>query len=100
MKDLQSYLDEALKHVKFDSVDEELCEVYDIHEEIRELIINTRCFLDVTQNQLAEKSGISQSDICKIESGDLQPDIATLKKIADALGKRLVVDFEEVDDFM
>ena len=30
MKDLQSYLDEALKHVKFDSVDEEPCEVYDI----------------------------------------------------------------------
>jgi len=97
---LQSYLDEALKHVKFDSVDEEPCEVYDIHEEIRELIINTRCFLDITQSQLAEKSGISQPDICKIESGDLQPDIATLKKIADALGKRLVVDFDEVDDFI
>jgi len=100
MKDLQSYLDEALKHVKLTNVDDEPCEVYDIHEEIRELIINTRCFLDITQNQLAEKLGISQSDICKIESGDIQPDIATLKKIADALGKRLIVDFDEVDDFM
>ena len=38
MKDLQSYLDEALKHVKFADVDDEPCEVYDIHEEIRELI--------------------------------------------------------------
>ena len=100
MKDLQSYLDDALKHVKLESVtDEPVMEDYDIHAELRELITTTRNFLDITQNQLAEKSGISQSNISKIESGNYQPSVATLKKIADALGKRLVIDFADREDF-
>lgn len=100
MNDLQSYLDDALKNVKLEgAVDELVIEDYDIHAELRELITTTRNALDVTQNQLAEKSGVSQSNISKIESGNYQPSIATLKKIADALGKRLVIDFVDREGF-
>ena len=99
MKDLQAYLDDALKNVKLNnSADETIAEEYDIHAELRELIVTTRNFLDVTQNQLAEKSGVSQSNISKIESGNYHPSVATLKKIADALGKRLVIDFVDRED--
>ena len=100
MKDLQTYLDDALKHVKIEGMpDEPIIEDYDIHAEIRELITTTRNSLDVTQNQLAKKSGVSQSNISKIESGNYHPSVATLKKIADALGKRLVIDFADREDF-
>ena len=100
VNDLQAYLDDALKRVKLESEpDEPFIEDYDIHSELRELITTTRNFLDVTQIQLAEKSGISQSNISKIESGNYQPSVATLKKIADALGKRLVIDFADREDF-
>ena len=45
----------------------------------------------LTQKQLAEKTGISQSDISKFETGSSHPSIATLKKIADGLGRRLSI---------
>ncbi|MCL2222525.1 MAG: helix-turn-helix transcriptional regulator [Oscillospiraceae bacterium] len=99
MKDLQTYLDDALKYVKLESAPVlPIIEDYDIHAELRELIATTRNSLDVTQNQLAEKSGVSQSNISKIESGNYHPSIATIKKIADALGKRLIIDFIDRDD--
>ena len=100
MKDLQTYLDDALKNVTLrETADEDLAEDYDVHAEIRLLITTTRNSLNVTQKQLAEKSGISQSNISKIESGNYHPSVSTLKKIADALGKRLIIDFVEREDF-
>jgi transcriptional regulator with XRE-family HTH domain len=39
-----------------------------------------------TQQELAEKTGIGQSYICKIESGDMEPSVKRLGKIAKALG--------------
>jgi len=99
MKDLQSYLDNALKHVQLDAmIDAPIPEYYDIYEELRRLIVETRDHLDITQTQLAEKSGISLFDISSIESGNHHPSIATLKKIADAFGKRLVIDFTDRED--
>ena len=99
MSDLQTYLDEALKRVKLDNTnDEAAAPDYDICSELRQLIIDTRVSVNMTQNQLAEKSGVSQSNISKIENGSYRPSVATLKKIADALGKRLVIDFIDMED--
>lgn len=99
MSDLQAYLDDALKQVKLDNMNNEaITEDYDIYSELCQLIINTRISVDMTQNQLAEKSGVSQSNISKIENGSYRPSVATLKKIADALGKRLVIDFIDKED--
>ncbi len=44
---------------------------------------------DLTQVQLAKKSGLPQSHISRIESGKLSPSRATLDKIAKALAKPL-----------
>ena len=100
MSDLQTYLDEALKQVRIEKTnDEPSVEDYDVYEELSQLIINSRNSLDLTQNQLAEKSGVSQSNISKIENGSYRPSIATLKKIANALEKRLVIDFADREDF-
>ena len=98
MSDLQTYLDMALKKVKTENIDNEpFIEDYDIYTELCQLIIFTRNSLEITQKQLAEKSGVSQSNISKIENGSYRPSIAVLKKIADALGKRLVIDFMDAE---
>lgn len=41
--------------------------------------------LDLSQRELAEKAGISQSFLCDIEQGRSKPSIDTALKIAEAL---------------
>lgn len=95
MSEFQAYLDKALKEVKLlDIEDKPNIIEYDIDLEVRELIINTRTKLGITQKQLAEKSGVSQSNISKIENGTYKPSITILKRIADAFEKRLIIEFE------
>ena len=66
-----------------------------------EILRERRKELGMTQKELAELSGLTQSNICKIERGVCHPTIESLKKIADATGRKLSVqftDFEEVID--
>ena len=101
MDDLQSYLDRALKEVKLAESDDKPNFVdYDIEAELCELIANTRTQLGITQKQLAEKSGVSQANISKIENGSYKPSIPILKRIADGLGKRLVIEFADREEVL
>jgi DNA-binding XRE family transcriptional regulator len=43
----------------------------------------------LTQKQLAERSGIPQSEISRIETGDANPTYATLSAIAEPFGVRV-----------
>lgn len=49
--------------------------------------------LDLSQKELAEKVGISQSFLCDIEQGRSKPSIDTALKIAEALNIRDVKFF-------
>lgn len=96
MSDLQQYIDKMLSSMSLDTDEIDAThEEYDIHEEIRKLISYTRTTMGLTQKELAFLSGMTQANISKIENGNALPSIATLKKIADSLGKRLVIDFVE-----
>lgn len=98
MKDLQAYLDKALKEVHIvKEEDENEYLDYDVEAEVCELIVMLRTQRGMTQKQLAERSGVSQANISKIENGSYRPSIPTLKKIAYGLGKRLTIGFEEVE---
>jgi predicted transcriptional regulator len=44
--------------------------------------------LGLTQTQLAEKAGVSQSLIARIEAGDIDPRLSTLRKIVNALNEK------------
>ena len=82
MDDLQSYLDKALKEVQLVEADDKPNFTdYDIEAELCDLIANTRNQLGITQKQLAEKSGVSQANISKIENGSYKPSIPVLKRI-------------------
>ena len=96
MSDFQKLLDQALEKVNLTPVDDTPeMEEYNIDAEVRDLVISTRSAANLTQKQLAQRSGVSQSNISKIENGNYQPSLSTLKRIAGALGKRLVVSFED-----
>lgn len=47
----------------------------------------------MTQKDLAEKTGIYQADISKIERGLGNPSLLTLKRLADGLNMDLKIDF-------
>ena len=96
MSDFQKLLDQALEKVNLTPVDDTPeMEEYDIDAEVRDLVISARSAANLTQKQVAQRSGVSQANISKIENGNYQPSLSTLKRIAGALGKRLVVSFED-----
>lgn len=101
MFDFQDYMRDALKEIRFDEQDVSVTlPVYDISEDVKKLVISERDKVGMTQKELSGITKISQANISRIESGQM-PSLRTLKKIADAVGKRLVIrfeDFEEVDD--
>ena len=96
MSDFQKLLDQALEKVNLTPVDDTPeIEEYDIDAEVRDLVISARNAANLTQKQLAQRSGVSQANISKIENGNYHPSLSTLKRIAGALGKRLIVSFED-----
>jgi transcriptional regulator with XRE-family HTH domain len=50
--------------------------------------------LGLSQAELAKRMGTSHSAISRIESGQHRTSVATLQRLADALGLRFVVGFE------
>lgn len=56
-------------------------------------IIALRQEQKLTQQALAQKTGIAQSALSRLESGNHNPSLAFLARIAEALGKKLYVEF-------
>jgi len=56
-------------------------------------IIAARMEQNLTQAELARKSGIRQSNISRIENGNCSPTISTLQQIAAGIGKTLHIEF-------
>ncbi len=52
-------------------------------------MIRAREKQNITQKQLAAKTGLTQTYISRIETGDADPTLQTLKKIAEGLGMKL-----------
>ena len=101
MSDFQKILEEKLKNAIIeDEVPETQAFEYDILREVREAIVAIRKAKDISQKELAEKTGIPQANISKIENGRYIPSIPVLKRIADGLEKRLTIEFtDETEEF-
>jgi ribosome-binding protein aMBF1 (putative translation factor) len=65
--------------------------------EIAWQLIQFRMENDLTQQQLAERAQTSHSQISRLESGEHLPSLASLGKLANALGLKLNVTFERYD---
>ena len=63
------------------------------YQVVRE-IVNARKELNLTQAQLAQLVGTKQSNISRLESGEYNPTIEFLSKIAQAMGKNLDIKLQ------
>ena len=89
MRDFKNYLAQQMEDPAFAAEYEAQRPEY---EAIR-AVIAARLACNMTQKELAEKTGIRQSNISRIENGSASPTIDTLARIAAGLGKQLKIDF-------
>ena len=61
--------------------------------DIIQAIIDARKSQNLTQKELSERSGITQADISRIETGTRNPSLNMLKRLADGMGMYLKVEF-------
>ena len=60
-------------------------------------LMHARVHSGLTQSQIAQKMGTSQSAIARLEGWSSNPSVKTLHKYADATGTRLRIRFEPVN---
>lgn len=90
MTRFEDFLAEQLK-------DPEMKAEYDALEPeftLMQAIIDARKQTGMTQKQLSEKTGIAQSDISKLESGNGNPSLKTIQRLAAGLGMKLKIEFQ------
>jgi ribosome-binding protein aMBF1 (putative translation factor) len=64
---------------------------YQLGQEVRAL----REAMGLSQRELAERMGTTQSVIARLEGGGSRPSLTTLERIAEALGMTIEVHFKE-----
>jgi len=90
MNDFRKHLDGQLKDPEFASE----WERQRPEREYIKAIIAARIERNMTQKELAVKTGIRQSNISRIENGNCSPTVSTLQQIADGVGKTLHIEFK------
>lgn len=61
--------------------------------EVIRAIVDARTSQNLTQKELAERTGINQADISKLENGTRNPSINLLKRLAEGMGMVLKIEF-------
>ena len=56
-------------------------------------IVEARTSQNITQKELAERTGINQADISKLENGTRNPSVNSLKRLAAGMGMALKIEF-------
>ena len=88
-KNFRETLNEQLK----DPVFQAEWEALEPERQIVRAIIEGRERRDLTQQQLAEITGIQQADISRLENGTGNPSLRTLKRLAAGMGMQLKLEF-------
>lgn len=60
---------------------------------IIQAMIDARQASGMTQKQLADKTGIAQADISKLENGNANPSLKTLQRLAAGMGMQVKIEF-------
>lgn len=89
MSELRDYINEQFKDPEFkkewDNLEPDM--------EVVRAMIKARTAQNLTQKDLADKTGINQANISKLENGNMNPSLKLLKRIADGLGMNLRIEF-------
>jgi ribosome-binding protein aMBF1 (putative translation factor) len=87
--DLDRFIHEQLKDPEFAKE----WEKSKAEREVKRLIVDARCAQNMTQAELAQRTGIKQPNISRIENGTTSPTLSTLEALAEGLGKKLEIRF-------
>lgn len=89
MSNLDIFFEEQMKDDKFKAEFDALSPKYELVRKI----IKERTAQNLTQKEFAEKIGVKQSNISRLESGNYNPSFDFLIKVAKGLGKELHIAF-------
>ena len=89
MMTLNEYKEKQMENPKFAK---EYAEIQPEMDVIR-AIVNARVSQNLTQKELAERTGINQADISKLENGTRNPSINLLKRLAEGMDMALRIEF-------
>lgn len=80
---------ELMKDTEFKREYEKLKPYYEVVSQL----IKTRIEQNITQEELAKRIGTKKSCISRLESGNYNPSLKFLQKVADGLGKNMHISF-------
>lgn len=89
MSEFQEFLKEQLQD---DALKKEWEDIQPEMDVIRAMV-DARISQNLTQKELAERTGINQADISKLENGTRNPSLKLLKRLADGMGMTLKLEF-------
>lgn len=89
MTKFTDYLNEQMKDPAF----KEEWDALEPEFTIMQAMIDARKASGLTQKQLSERTGIAQADISKLESGNANPSLKTLQRLAAGMGMKVKVEF-------
>lgn len=89
MRTLKQYKEEQMKNPEF------VKEYGAIQPEMDVIraIVEARISQNLTQKELAERVGMNQADISKLENGTRNPSVNLLKRLAEGMGMTLKIEF-------
>lgn len=93
MTNYKDFLNEQLQNESFKKE-------YDALEaefSIIQAILDARKASGLTQKDLADRTGIAQADISKLENGNANPSLRTLQRLAEGMGMKLKLEFVPTD---
>lgn len=89
MIEFDDFLEEQLQ-------DEEIKKEYEALQpelDVMRALVEARISQNLTQKQLAERTGINQADISKLENGTRNPSLNLLKRLAEGMDMVLKIEF-------
>ncbi len=89
MDDFTKYLGKNLEDPEF----KKEWDALDTETQLMRAMLDARLEAGMTQEQLSKKTGINQSNLSRIERGVGNPSMATIERIAAALGKKVSISF-------
>ena len=89
MSKFNQFLEEQLQDNELRQEYENLQPEFDVIK----AMVEARISQNLTQQQLAERTGINQADICKMENGTRNPSLKLLKRLAEGMGMELHLVF-------
>ncbi len=89
----EEHLAKSMKDPKFKEGYDDLEASYSLIE----TLIRARNEEGITQAELAKRTGIAQSELSKIETGEANPSLRRINRIAKGLGRKVQITFAPRD---